>query len=153
LVLIGDNKAAHPVMPPNVHFLGLKPQSHLPAYVQRFDVGLIPFKVNETTHAVSPLKAYEYLASGVPIAAPPLRALEGMEGVHKDADLVRAVGAALTADRPDRGRALKENSWEDRVVRITGAESVLVEYSPVVVMIRPAVHYAKTERLVTADDS
>jgi hypothetical protein len=152
VVLIGDNKAAHPVLPPNVHFLGLKPQSDLPAYVQRFDVGLIPFKVNETTHAVSPLKAYEYLASGVPIAAPPLRALEGM-GVNRDADLVMAVAAALTADRPDRGRALKEHSWEDRVMRITGADSVLVEYSPVVVMIRPAVHYAKTERLVTEDDS
>jgi hypothetical protein len=147
VVLIGDDKSARPPMPSNVHFLGLKAQGDLPGYVQRFDVGLIPFRVTNTTHAVSPLKAYEYLASGVPIAAHPLRALAGLEGVHTDTDLVAAVARALAADRPDRGRALKEHSWEDRVVRITGREAVLVEYTPVTVTTRPAVHWAKSERL------
>ena len=149
IVLIGDDKTTRPVMPSNVHLLGLKAQGELPAYVQRFDVGVIPFRMNETTHAVSPLKAYEYLASGVPIAAPPLRALEGMDGVHTDTDLAVAVAAALVSDRPDRARALKEHSWEDRVVRITGSEAVVVEYSPVSVVTRPAIHYAKAERLVS----
>jgi hypothetical protein len=148
VVLIGDDKTAHPTMPPNVFFLGLKAQTDLPGYVQRFDVGLVPFKVNDTTHAVSPLKAYEYLASGIPIAAPPLRALDGLEGVHADTDLVRAVARALSAERPDRALAVKEHSWEDRVVKITGREAVLVEYTPVSVVSRPAVHWAKTERLV-----
>jgi hypothetical protein len=151
VVLIGDDKDPHPVMPPNVFSLGLRAQGDLPGYVQRFDVGLIPFKVNDTTHAVSPLKAYEYLASGVPIAAPPLRALDGLDGVHTNADLVAAVAAALSADPPDRGPALKEHSWEDRVVRITGQEAVLVEYTPVSVVIRPAVHWGKSERLVEGD--
>jgi hypothetical protein len=151
VILIGDDKDPHPTMPPNVFLLGLKAQGDLPGYLQRFDVGLIPFKVNDTTHAVSPLKAYEYLASGVPIAAPPLRALEGLDGVHTDTDLVRAVDAALSAHPPDRGLAQKEHSWEDRVVKITGREAVLVEYTPVSVMTRPAVHWAKTERLVEGE--
>jgi hypothetical protein len=111
-------------------------------------VGLVPFKTNETTHAVSPLKAYEYLASGVPIAAPPLRALEGLDGVHADADLARAVALALSAGPPDRAQALKEHSWEDRVVKITGREAVLVEYTPVSIVTRPAKHWARTERVV-----
>jgi hypothetical protein len=148
VVLIGDDKDPHPVMPPNVFSLGLKAQADLPGYVQRFDVGLVPFKVNDTTHAVSPLKAYEYLASGVPIAAPPLRALEGLEGVHSNRDLVSAVAEALSASRPDRALALKNHSWEDRVVKITGREAVLVEYTPVAVVARPAVHWAKSERLM-----
>ncbi|MGH8872200.1 MAG: glycosyltransferase [Acidimicrobiia bacterium] len=152
MVLIGDDKTSRPDLPPNVHLLGLKPQTELPAYVQRFDVGLVPFMVNETTHAVSPLKAYEYVASGVPIAAPPLRALEGMDGVHTDPDLVVAVGSALTGERPDRARALKEHSWEDRVVKLTGAEAVLVEYTPVSVVTRPAIHYDRSERLVRGED-
>ena len=147
IVLIGDDKTTRPVMPSNIHLLGLKAQGELPAYVQRFDVGVIPFRMNETTHAVSPLKAYEYLASGVPIAAPPLRALEGMDGVHADTDLVAAVAAALVSDRPDRARALKEHSWEDRVERITGVEAVLVEYTPVSIVTRSAVHWAKDQRL------
>ena len=150
VVLIGDDKTTRPVMPSNVHLLGLKAQGELPAYVQRFDVGVIPFRVNETTHAVSPLKAYEYLASGVPIAAPPLRALEGVDGVHADTDLVIAVAAALVSERPDRARALKEHSWEERVVRITGSEAVVVEYSPVSVVTRPAIHYRKDDRLVAS---
>lgn len=148
VVLIGDDKTARPLLPPNVYFLGLKPQPGLPGYLHRFDVGLIPFRVDDTTHAVSPLKAYEYLASGVPIAAPPLRSLEGLDGVHTDTDLVAAVAAALTADRPDRARALKEHSWEDRVVKLTGSASVVVEYTPVEVVTRPVVHFGKGERLV-----
>jgi hypothetical protein len=148
VVLIGDDKANRPRLPQNVHLLGLKPQTELPAYVQRFDVGLIPFIVNETTHAVSPLKAYEYLASGVPIAAPPLRALQGLDGVHTGSELVAAVETALRAERPDRARALKEHSWEDRVVKLTGADAILVEYTPVNVVARPAVHYDRSERLL-----
>ncbi|MFQ5524508.1 MAG: glycosyltransferase, partial [Acidimicrobiia bacterium] len=114
IVLIGDDKASRPEMPQNVVFLGLKPQADLPAYLQRFTVGIIPFKVSATTHAVSPLKAYEYLASGVPIAAPPLRALEGLEGVYVSEDLTEAVKLALTAPRPDRRRVLAEHSWARR---------------------------------------
>jgi glycosyltransferase involved in cell wall biosynthesis len=95
-------------MPPNVHFLGLKPQIDLPAYVQRFDVGLIPFKVTDTTHAVSPLKAYEYLASGVPVAAPPLRSLEGLRrhpcagGVTPGRAPPRPAPGSLTRTAPAR---------------------------------------------------
>ena len=66
IVVIGDDKGGHPAMPSNVFFLGLKAQFELPAYVRRFDVGLLPFIVSDMTHAVSPLKVYEYLASGVP---------------------------------------------------------------------------------------
>jgi xanthosine utilization system XapX-like protein len=98
---------------------------------------------------VSPLKAYEYLASGVPIAAPPLRALQGLDGVHTGSELVAAVENALRAAPPDRARALKEHSWEDRVVRLTGADAVLIEYTPVSVVMRPAVHYERSGRLVS----
>jgi hypothetical protein len=80
-----------------------------------------------------------------------LRALEGLDGVHADADLVVAVAHALSADPPDRALALKEHSWEDRVVKITGREAVLVEYTPVSVVTRPAVHWGKTERLVPGE--
>jgi len=123
IVLIGDDKARHPEMPKNVHFLGLKPQTDLPAYLQRFDVGIIPFKVNDTTHAVSPLKAYEYLASGVPIAAPPLRAMEGLEGVFLG-ELPDIVRTALQASRPSRSTAMVDHSWEARTdVLLTAAAS------------------------------
>lgn len=147
VVVIGDDKAPRPAMPDNVHFLGLKPQTALPAYLQRFDVGIIPFKLNDTTHAVSPLKAFEYLASGVPIAAPPLRALEGLDGVHLDTDLVEAVRLASAGARPDRGLALKEHAWSNRVAALMGGGHEPSTQSTVVVVSRPAVHWAPSQRL------
>jgi len=152
VVLIGDDKG-HPDLPTNVHFLGLVPQRDLPPYLQHIDVGLVPFAVTGTTHAVSPLKVFEYLASGVPVAAPPLRPLTGIDGVHTDDDLVVAVAAALGGERPDRRAALRAHSWRQRVdvlYRALGrAPSVRTGPSAVSVL-RPAVHYGKGERLISS---
>jgi hypothetical protein len=150
VVVIGDDKAPRPALPPNVHLLGLKPQQDLPGYVQRFDAGLIPFVVNPTTHAVSPLKAYEYLASGVPVAAPPLRSLEGLDGVFVADDLVAATAAALTGPRPDRAAALAAHSWQRRVEVLLAACGVGDPEAPgaaVATVIRPVVHYSKRQRI------
>jgi len=58
---------------PNVHWLGMKPYAELPNYLRYFDVATIPFRLNETTHAVSPLKLFEYLAAGKPVVVTPMR--------------------------------------------------------------------------------
>ncbi len=154
VVVIGDAKDIDPEMPTNVVFLGLKAQEDLPAYVQRFDVGLLPFHVTETTHAVSPLKVYEYLASGVPVAAPPLRALEGLNGVHVDEDLVSAVRTALDSVPPDRDNALNDHSWDARVdtlINDAGVSRPTHPGSPVLIRRRPVIHYARGERDVRPD--
>jgi glycosyltransferase involved in cell wall biosynthesis len=144
VVVIGDDKAPHPSMPPNVHFLGLKPQAELPAYVQRFDVGLVPFVVSDTTHAVSPLKAYEYLASGVPVAAPPLRSLEGLPHVHRSTDLPVAVAQALEAGRFAGRPYLEEHGWSGRITAlldVAGIQAPPTGGTPVRVVSRPVVHH------------
>ncbi len=64
----------------NFTWLGPRDYRMLPAYLQRSTVGLIPFKLNELTEAVNPIKYYEYLASGLPVVAPPLRELKEMGG-------------------------------------------------------------------------
>ena len=152
IVLIGDDKAARPEMPDNVHFLGLKPQTDLPAYLQRFDVGIIPFKVNDTTHAVSPLKVYEYLASGVPIAAPPLRALEYIEGAVTENGIPTAVGLALNASAPDRQTSLAAHSWTRRVETILEAarlDQSAKPIPPVRTATRRVAHWKKDSRNVS----
>lgn len=146
IVLIGDDKAPRPAMPANIHFLGLKPQTELPAYIQRFSVGVIPFKVSDTTHAVSPLKAYEYLASGVPIAAPPLRALEGLQGISFATDLFESVRLALKGPPPDRNKALREHSWASRIRGVMPELFPPAPGEPATVVIRPPVHFARNER-------
>jgi len=76
IVLIGDadsnvNLAAYRAIS-NMHFLGRRPYADLPAYCRCFDVGLIPFKVNELTKSVNPIKLREYLAAGLPVVSTPL---------------------------------------------------------------------------------
>jgi glycosyltransferase involved in cell wall biosynthesis len=149
VVVIGDDKAAHPDMPANVHFLGLKPHQALPGYVARFDVGLVPFRVTEMTHSVSPLKAFEYLASGTPVAATPLRALEGLEGVFTDPDVPTAVAAALAAPPIDRAAALRAQSWGARLTELFGTVGEEVASgggSGAAVVLRPVVHYGRDQR-------
>lgn len=75
VVVIGDYRGQCRKPPPNLHFLGLKPQRDLPAYLAHADVALIPWKVNAITRATSPLKVYEYVAMGKPVVAPDLPTL------------------------------------------------------------------------------
>ncbi len=151
VVLIGEARGVPKDVPDNVFFLGLKAQGDLPAYLTRLDVGLVPFTVTPTTHAVSPLKVFEYLACGVPVAAPPLRALEGVDGVVLDGDLVAAVAAARSGPRPDPKAALREHSWGARLNDLFAAAGEAladVTGSPVQIVRRPVVHYRWRDRRV-----
>lgn len=106
---------------PNIHILGARPYRELPAYVQRFDVGLIPYLLNEWTRAVDPLKLLEYLAAGVPVVSTALPEAYKYEEVVRIARDRRAflhdVSVALAeggAGR-DRGRGIaRANTWADR---------------------------------------
>lgn len=51
----------------NVHFLGRKTVEALPAYINAFDVGIVPYQTDENADNCSPLKMYEYMAAGKPI--------------------------------------------------------------------------------------
>ncbi|MGZ8754858.1 MAG: hypothetical protein ACXW15_06675 [Acidimicrobiia bacterium] len=148
VVLIGDDKG-HPSLPSNVLFLGLKPHHRLLDYVARFDVGIVPFLVSGVTHAVSPLKVYEYLAAGVPVAAPPLRSLAGLDGVFSDDDLVAAVQRALDGPRPDRRQALADHSWSARLAALfdaAGWELPAADSPGATTVLRPVHHYSAVER-------
>lgn len=53
----------------NIRLLGPRPFADLPAYAARFDVGIIPFVVNDLTRAVNPIKLREMLAAGCPVVS------------------------------------------------------------------------------------
>jgi len=107
---------------PNVRFLGPKPHSVVPSYVQAFDVCLIPFLLNEITLSVNPIKFWEYLSAGKPVVATPLPELEPFSSV---ADLTAdaasfAQAIEHRASNPDAGRAERlqvasQNTWRHRV--------------------------------------
>lgn len=48
----------------NIYLLGPRAYEQLPAYMKGFDVAMIPVVLNEYTHAMFPMKFFEYLAAG-----------------------------------------------------------------------------------------
>ena len=123
LVLVGPLSVEHRGLElPNVHCLGHRPYQDLPAYVQEFDVALVPYLVNDWTRAVDPLKLLEYLAAGVGVvstAIPEVRKYEAVVRVTEDAsDFVLGIERALTEDREtvvSRGQALaRQHTWKQR---------------------------------------
>ncbi len=56
-------------LPSNIILQGYVPYDHLPEYYAGFDVAIIPFKGERLAQGISPLKLYEYLASGKPVVS------------------------------------------------------------------------------------
>ena len=59
----------------NVRFLGSKTVQELAAYPQHFDVCVMPYKQDDYTKYIYPLKLHEYLASGKPVVGTPIASL------------------------------------------------------------------------------
>jgi glycosyltransferase involved in cell wall biosynthesis len=52
---------------PNIHWLGGKSYDQLPAYLAGWNLGIMPFALNESTRFISPTKTPEFLAAGLPV--------------------------------------------------------------------------------------
>lgn len=57
---------------PNIHWLGQQPYARLPHLLAGWDLALMPFVLNESTAALSPTMALEYLAGEKPVVSTPL---------------------------------------------------------------------------------
>lgn len=112
---------------PNVHLLGGKSVSMLPAYTQHLDVCLLCYKINGYTKFIYPLKLHEYLASGRPIVGSPIRSLQDFTHVIRLActtdEWSQAIqdSLSLTACSAEqveaRRRVARQHDW-DRLVTL-----------------------------------
>jgi glycosyltransferase involved in cell wall biosynthesis len=71
-VMIGPVVKIDPASLPrraNIHWLGSKSYQELPSYLAGWDVGIMPFALNESTRFISPTKTPEFLAAGVPVVS------------------------------------------------------------------------------------
>jgi UDP-galactopyranose mutase len=57
----------------NIHWLGIKDYADLPNYFAGWDVGIMPFALNEATRFISPTKTPEYLSAGLPVVSTAIR--------------------------------------------------------------------------------
>lgn len=108
---------------PNVYLTGNRAIADLPNYLKGMDVTLVPYRVNEATRNIYPLKLQEYLATGKPVVSSAMPSVLPFEGpvriARSHADFVEAIEAALAEDHeqaaPLRQAVARENAWEGRV--------------------------------------
>lgn len=107
VVIVGGFQGdARKVIPdrPNIHVLGMRKVSELPSYLAGMDVCIMPYRQNETTRYIFPLKLFEYLATGKPTVSMAIPAVEQIRHLVHVADsrdeFIDHVHAALTRDEP-----------------------------------------------------
>lgn len=126
IVILGSVEDARfrPRSAPNVVILGERPYEEIGAYLARFDVCLIPYRLNEYTAGVSPAKLLEYLAVGRPVVSTSLPEVLPYRPVVRIAndreEFLNAVAEALeqeegAQERASRVRWAARNSYESVV--------------------------------------
>ncbi len=127
IVLLGPIAKIDPASLPraeNIHYLGMKQYSELPAYLSGWNIGMLPFALNESTKFISPTKTPEYLAAGLHVISAPIRDVitpYGDLGLVRIADgpseFVRAADSLLQSlpaveHRARVDRFLSQSSWD-----------------------------------------
>jgi UDP-galactopyranose mutase len=119
LVLLGPVVKIDPAqLPtrPNIHYLGAKPYAMLPAYMAGWDVGLLPFALNEATRYISPTKTPEYLAAGLPVVSTAIRDVVTPYGIAELVHIGDTAEDFITAVENELSRTEDERSrWLTRV--------------------------------------
>jgi glycosyltransferase involved in cell wall biosynthesis len=111
---------------PNIFYLGMKAYQTLFDYIWRFDIAVIPFKINDITLATSPVKLFEYLACQKPVVTtdlPECRDYSDIFLAKNDTQFLEFLEEAMKK-RDDRGfqsameNLAKRNTWDQRVAEI-----------------------------------
>ncbi|MBI4230705.1 MAG: glycosyltransferase [Planctomycetes bacterium] len=109
------------------------PHGEVAGWLAGAQAGLIPYRVDGSEDATFPMKLWEYLAAGLPVAASPLPEVDTLRDacapwVHTGSGpegFAQAVCAALAALRGEPPAILAGQDWEARVdelLRITASD-------------------------------
>jgi len=121
----------------NIHRLGPRPYDDLPACFAAADAGIVPFRLTPMTHAIHPIKVYEYLAAGLPVVATPMRETAAMRApIAQAADAagfaaaLETARAAVGAREGDAARSARRawargQTWDDRFAQLVAALEVI----------------------------
>jgi glycosyltransferase involved in cell wall biosynthesis len=109
----------------NVYFIGRIPYPEMPAVIKGFDVAMIPFKKDEVSKTIFPLKLFEYLGAGKPVVATDFNTdlkeftADEIPYCATAAEFSMAIHQLLTADseskKQRRIQIAAGNSWERRL--------------------------------------
>jgi len=92
----------------------------VPNYIQRFNVGILPYKINKLTECIYPLKFFEYMAMNIPIVSSPLPELIIYKNIigysNSNTEFVQncidAVHGNFNAKMKEYSNILEMNTWD-----------------------------------------
>ncbi|HKC66197.1 MAG TPA: glycosyltransferase, partial [Pyrinomonadaceae bacterium] len=127
---------------PNVRLLGQQPYETMPQYLYHFDACLIPFKLNNITHATDPVKMYEYLSAGKPVVSVALSELQPFSDYiyiarNREEFLEKLDRAVVEEDeqlKERRREFARRNTWQQRYETIRTAFSGTVPRASIVIV-------------------
>jgi len=109
---------------PNVHQLGAVPYMEVPQVINSFDLAIIPFKKDEVSRTIFPIKLFEYLSFGKPVVSTDFNIdlkdfTDDMVDYCENAESFSyAINKALQNDTPleaeKRKSLAKQNTWKKR---------------------------------------
>jgi hypothetical protein len=108
----------------NVYFEGLIDYSLLPSYLKAFDVGIIPFILNDLIRNTNPVKLYEYFTAGIPVVSTAMPELLEYHDIvylsNSHDEFLSNIQNALkekneNGSREKRIKVSKENTWDNRI--------------------------------------
>lgn len=110
----------------NVHFLGRRLHSQLPAYCRGFQVALLPQKVNGLTRHMNPIKLREYLCAGLPVVSTALPEVEHFSDLCVIArsyqafeeGIIRELQADSAKRRRERSDRMRSECWTYKVKQL-----------------------------------
>lgn len=122
--LIGDYSGIRDIVansPSNVHYLGLKSQSELPAYLHYSDFAILPFYSDDIGKYVSPLKIFEYIAMNKKVISSSLPDIKNYPNViYADTieEWIEALKDEKEVDFSSAENFVQENNWYHRCCMI-----------------------------------
>lgn len=116
---------------PNVTLTGRVPYEEVPNYVKAFDVCLNPYHMDDVAEHCSPLKLYEYLATGKPVVSvdmPEVQQFKNMVSIaYNRSDFVSLVEETVSSlpEPPEQAQKRMQeawnHTWEKRFEAASGA--------------------------------
>jgi teichuronic acid biosynthesis glycosyltransferase TuaH len=107
-----------------IHLIGAVPHADAPSVVRRFDVAIIPFKCDEVSRGIYPLKLYEYMAAAKPVVSTNFNpdilkelgsVVHAADNEQQFADFVLLAYATDNQQKRDKRIAVaSQNTWAQR---------------------------------------
>jgi len=112
---------------PNFYLKGAVPYEMMPSVLKGFDVAIIPFKKDEVSNHIFPLKLFEYLGSGRPVVSTDFNSdlkdftFDTVSYCSNAEEFSEAINSSLkdtNALQKNRLTVAADNTWDHRIIEI-----------------------------------